>query len=127
MEAFRKAKEEGMIHFIGLTSHHNSVLLDLVKTGDFDTVMFPFNVIERDAEPELIPLAQSLNIGMIVMKPLAGGAIRNRSKAFRFFNNFPVDVILTVQLGKCRVLRMAVHNIRHNAGIAKLVLGNEYA
>jgi hypothetical protein len=83
-----------MIHFIGLTSHHNSVLLDLVKTGEFDTVMFPFNVIERDAEPELIPLAQSNNIGMIVMKPLAGGAIRNRYKAFRFFNNYPVDLIL---------------------------------
>ena len=94
IEAFRKAKEEGMIHFIGLTSHHNSVLLDLVKTGEFDTVMFPFNVIERDAEQELIPLAQSLNIGMIVMKPLAGGAIRNRYKAFRFFNNYPVDLIL---------------------------------
>ena len=94
MEAFRKAKEEGVIKFIGLTSHHNSVLLDLIKTGDFDTVMFPFNVIERDAEKELIPLAQSLNVGMIVMKPLAGGAIRNRNKAFRFFNNFPVDVIL---------------------------------
>ncbi len=46
------------------------------------------------AQKELIPLAQSLNVGMIVMKPLAGGAIRNRNKAFRFFNNFPVDVIL---------------------------------
>jgi predicted aldo/keto reductase-like oxidoreductase len=94
MEGFIKAKEDGMIKHIGLTSHHNSVLLDLVKTGYFDTVMFPFNVIERDAEKELIQLAKALNIGMLVMKPLAGGAIRNRSKAFRFFNNFPVDVIL---------------------------------
>ncbi|MEI6126565.1 MAG: aldo/keto reductase [Pseudomonadota bacterium] len=94
MEAFREAKDEGKIGFIGLTSHHLSVLIDLAKTGEFDTVMFPFNVIEREAEQELISLARSCDLGSIVMKPLAGGAIRNRRMAFRFFNAYPVDLIL---------------------------------
>lgn len=94
MEAFRKARDEGSIDFIGITSHHISVLIELVKTGEFDTVMFPFNVIEREAEKELISLARSLDMGTIVMKPLAGGAIRNRALAFRFFNGYPVDLIL---------------------------------
>jgi len=94
MEAFRKAKEQGMIKFIGLTSHHTSVIIDLMKTGEFDTVMFPFNVIEREPEKELIALAKEKDIGTIVMKPLAGGAIRNVRSAFNFFNNYPVDVIL---------------------------------
>jgi hypothetical protein len=94
MEGFRQAKDRGLIRHIGLTSHHTSVLVDLVKTGEFDTVMFPFNVIERDAEKELISLCRSLDIGTLVMKPLAGGAIRNRAHAFRFFNAYPVDVIL---------------------------------
>lgn len=94
LEAFRKAKEQGMISHIGLTSHHNSVLIELVKTGEFDTIMFPFNVIEREPEKELIPLAQSLDIGTLIMKPLAGSAIRDRKKAFAFFNAYPVDLIL---------------------------------
>jgi len=94
LEAFKKAKEEGMINFIGLTSHHIDLLLDLVKTGEFDTVMFPFNVIEREPEKELIPLAKSNDIGSIVMKPLAGGAISNINKSFRFFNAYPVDLII---------------------------------
>ncbi len=94
MEAFRKARDEGMIKFIGLTSHHVSVMVELIKTGEFDTVMFPFNVIEREPEQELIPLAASLDVGTIVMKPLAGGAIRNIKTAFKFFNNYQVDVIL---------------------------------
>jgi len=94
MEGFRQAKASGLIKHIGLTSHHISVLIDLVKTGEFDTVMFPFNVIERDAEKELLSLCRSLDIGTLVMKPLAGGAIRNRAHAFRFFNAYPIDVIL---------------------------------
>jgi len=94
IEGFRYAKTKGLIKHLGITSHHISVLIDLVKTGEFDTVMFPFNVIERDAENELLDLCCSLDIGTLVMKPLAGGAIRNRAQAFRFFNSYPVDVIL---------------------------------
>jgi hypothetical protein len=94
LDAFKKAKEQGMIDFIGLTSHHVNVMVDLIKTGEFDTVMFPFNVIEREPEKELIPLAKSMDIGTIVMKPLAGGVIRNIEKCFKFQNGYPVDNIL---------------------------------
>jgi predicted aldo/keto reductase-like oxidoreductase len=94
LEAFRQAKEQGQIDFIGITSHHVSVLIEMLKTGEFDTVMFPFNVIEREPEKELLSLAREKDIGTIVMKPLAGGAIRNIAGSFKFFNNYPVDVIL---------------------------------
>ena len=94
LDAFKKAKDQGMIDFIGLTSHHPAVMVELLKTGEFDTVMFPFNVIEREPEQELIPLARSLDIGTIVMKPLAGGVIRNVEKCFKFLNGYPVDLIL---------------------------------
>jgi len=94
LDAFKKAKDQGMIDFIGLTSHHVDIMTDLIKTGEFDTVMFPFNVIEREPEKELISLARSEDIGTIVMKPLAGGVFTNIEKCFRFLNGYPVDVIL---------------------------------
>lgn len=94
MEAYQKARDQGMIDFIGLTSHHVDLAIELMKTGEFDTVMIPFNVIEREPEKELLALARSLDIGTLMMKPLAGGAIRNIEMAFRFFNGYPVDVIL---------------------------------
>jgi predicted aldo/keto reductase-like oxidoreductase len=94
LEAFKKAKDQGMIDFIGLTSHHVTVIVDLMKTGEFDTVMFPFNVIEREPEKELLPLAKTEDIGTIVMKPLAGGVFRNIENCFRFLNGYPVDIIL---------------------------------
>jgi hypothetical protein len=94
LEAFKKARDQGMIDFIGLTSHHVDILIDLMKTGEFDTVMFPLNVIEREPEKELIPLARSEDIGTIVMKPMAGGVIRKIEKCFKFLNGYPVDIIL---------------------------------
>jgi hypothetical protein len=94
LEAFKKAKDQGMIAFIGLTSHHVSVMVEQMKTGEFDTVMFPFNVIEREPEKELISLARSKDIGTLVMKPLAGGVFTNIEKCFKFLNGYPVDIIL---------------------------------
>jgi len=94
LEAFKKAKDQGMIDFIGLTSHHVNIIIELMKTEEFDTVMFPFNIIEREPEKELIPLAKSKDIGTIVMKPLAGGVLRNIEKCFKFLNSYPIDIIL---------------------------------
>ncbi|MBW2182913.1 MAG: aldo/keto reductase [Deltaproteobacteria bacterium] len=94
LEVFKKAKDQGMIDFIGLTSHHVDIMVDLMKTGEFDTVMFPFNVIEREPAKELISLARSKDIGTIVMKPLAGGVFKNIEKCFKFLNGYPVDIIL---------------------------------
>jgi len=56
--------------------------------------MFPFNVIEREPEKELISLARSKDVGTLVMKPLAGGVFTNIEKCFKFLNGYPVDVIL---------------------------------
>jgi hypothetical protein len=94
LEAMKKARDQGMVDFIGLTSHDVDLAIELMKTGEFDTVMIPFNVIERKPEKELLSLARTLDIGTLMMKPLAGGAIRNIEKAFRFFNGYPCDVIL---------------------------------
>ena len=94
LEALKEARKQGMIDFIGVTAHDIDTLIAVLKTGEFDTVMYPFNVIEREPEKELISLARSLDIGSIVMKPLAGGVIKNTEKSFRFFNAYPVDVLL---------------------------------
>jgi len=53
-----------MINFIGLTSHHVDLVIDLMKTGEFDTVMVPFNVIEREPEKKLLSLP-----GLWILEP----------------------------------------------------------
>lgn len=70
LELCRKARSEGLVNFIGITGHKPQVLMQAIKTNEFDTVLVPINVITRQALEELIPLAKDLDIGVIAMKPL---------------------------------------------------------
>ncbi len=84
LEAVVKAKEQGKIRHIGITSHSLSMAIKLIKTEIFETIMFPFNFIEDAAKDELNVVAQSLNIGILAMKPFAGGVINDATVAFKF-------------------------------------------
>jgi len=70
LEMCRKARSEGLVDFIGITGHKPRVLIEAIKTNEFDTVLVPLNVITRQALEELIPLANDLDVGVIAMKPL---------------------------------------------------------
>lgn len=84
LEALKEAKAAGKIRFIGVTGHSIELLIEAIKSDEFDTVQVPFNCIETTANEELFPLAKSMDIGRIVMKPLGGGQIRNVDLALRF-------------------------------------------
>jgi hypothetical protein len=92
MEAVIKAKEQGKIRFIGVTSHNLAMAVKLVKTGIFSTIQFPFNFIEDAAKDELHIAARERGLGILGMKPFAGGMIDNAEIAFKFLREHP-DVI----------------------------------
>jgi predicted aldo/keto reductase-like oxidoreductase len=71
LEMCKKARSEGMVDFIGITSHKPNVLMKAIETNEFDTVLVPLNVVTRQALEELIPRAKDLDIGVAVMKPLS--------------------------------------------------------
>jgi len=89
LEIVVQAKKEGKIRFIGVTSHNLAMAIRLVKTGLFSSVQFPFNFIEDAARNELFPAAVKLGMGILAMKPFAGGMINNAEIAFKFLRQFP--------------------------------------
>ncbi len=91
-EALLKAKEQGKIRHIGVTSHSLTMAIQLVKTDLFSTIQFPFNFIEDAAKDELHVEAKKRNIAVLAMKPFAGGVIDNAAVAFAFLRQYP-DVI----------------------------------
>ncbi len=88
-DALVKAREQGKIRHLGVTSHSIPMAVRLVKTELFETVQFPFNFIEPEARDELHRVARERNIGIIAMKPFAGGVIDNAVLAFRFLRQYP--------------------------------------
>lgn len=82
-KALLEAKEAGKIGYIGITGHDAKVLEYAVPTGYFDTVQFPYNPIEYQGE-NLFKIAHQLNVGTIVMKPIAGGALERGEISIKY-------------------------------------------
>jgi uncharacterized protein len=87
-----KAKQEGKIRFLGVTSHNLQMAIKLARTGLFSSVQFPFNFIEQGAKDELHKYCGEKGIATIVMKPFAGGVIDNAAIVFKYLRQFP-DII----------------------------------
>jgi predicted aldo/keto reductase-like oxidoreductase len=72
IEAFREAKEKGVTRFIGVTGHHDPLILrKCIELFDFDTVLLPVNPGEpsyRSFLLEVIPTAFKKQMGIIGMK-----------------------------------------------------------
>ena len=92
LEAVLRAKEEGKIRYIGVTSHSLEMAVKLAKTGLFSTIQFPFNFIESAPTQELHPCAREAGMGILAMKPFCGGVVDNAQVAFKFLRQFS-DVI----------------------------------
>lgn len=83
LEALQVAKAAGQIGHIGITLHSADLFARVLEYDWVETVMFPYNIVETQAE-ELIAKCAEKNIGFICMKPLAGGAIEDAEVALRF-------------------------------------------
>ena len=79
-----RLKNEGKVRAVGATHYQESAFQDmgtLMKTGRLDMVQVAYNPLRRTAERELLPLAESLGLGVFVMSPLQQGILDRRPTA----------------------------------------------
>ncbi len=94
VDALLDAKKSGVIKHIGITSHIKELFKDALKTGVFETIQLPFNPLESDGIPEILDLAAAHGAGVIIMKPLAGGAIKHAALALQYILEYPVSTVI---------------------------------
>lgn len=79
LTTLRQMKAHGDIRYIGITTSHGRrhVALERVmaQEDDFDFVQFTYNLVDREAERRLLPLAAERGLAVIVNRPFQGGAL----------------------------------------------------
>ena len=79
ISAILEAKEEGLVKYIGITSHNPVNIVKALESFNFDTVLLPVNYVlhahiepKNDYEP-VLSLAKKRNLGVVAMKAAAKG------------------------------------------------------
>jgi len=81
LDLARRVQQEGKARFIGLSAHDIAVATEAVESGVIDVLMFPVN-LAGNAMPgrkELLSLCASRGVGLVAMKPFAGGKLLHKA------------------------------------------------
>ncbi len=80
----KKAREDGLIDYIGITSHNLKVLERAIQDGYFDVIMACYSFLELDAAEKIFPMARKKDTGILAMKSYSGGVIKEPGPALRY-------------------------------------------
>ena len=75
------ARDQGLVGLIGATHYSAAAfgeLAELMATGRIDTIQVPYNPAQREVERTILPLADDLGLGVLLMRPLGEGQLVRR-------------------------------------------------
>lgn len=98
-----KAKEQGLVGHIGVTSHSLDLLDKILDDDVFETIMVCFSFLEPAAKERIIPKALKKNVGIIIMKAFSGGVIEAPEAALKWVLSYPDTVVLAGVEDKARI------------------------
>ncbi len=87
-ECMLEARAQGKIRHIGATSHRLTVAREIVESGLYETLQFPFSYLADERDVELVKSCNEHNVGFICMKGLAGGLITNSRATMAYASQF---------------------------------------
>ena len=82
LDTLHRLKDDGRVRAVGATHYSRAAFGDLasvMRSGRVDFVQVPYNAAESAVTQEVLPLAEELGLGVIVMVPLGSGRLVRRA------------------------------------------------
>ena len=83
-EGLERARDQGLIDHIAVSSHSLDLLERMIEEDRFDVILACYSFLEPDAAKKVFPLARKKDIGIMTMKALSGGVIEEAGPALRY-------------------------------------------
>ena len=96
-EALVEAKAQGKIRHIGITAHKIGIAEEIVASGLYETLQFPFSYLANDRDIALVRSCEAAGMGFIAMKGLSGGLLNNADACMAFMTQYNVLPIWGIQ------------------------------
>jgi aryl-alcohol dehydrogenase-like predicted oxidoreductase len=81
LERLSQLRDEGLVDVVGATHYDAGAfgeLTTVMRTGRVGFVQVPYNPLERDVERSVLPLAEELGLGVMLMRPFGRGSVLRR-------------------------------------------------
>jgi diketogulonate reductase-like aldo/keto reductase len=81
LETLLKMKAAGEIRYVGITTsegRRHDLVEEIMLTRPLDFIQITYNVVDREVEGRILPLARDRGIGVIVNRPFQQGALTRR-------------------------------------------------
>ena len=89
VEALLKEKQKGKLKFIGFSCHNPKVINKYFNISEFSILMIPVNLVETEfIEDKSFYKVLADNIGILGMKPLGGGRIKDIELCFKYLRQY---------------------------------------
>jgi predicted aldo/keto reductase-like oxidoreductase len=87
-EAMLEAKRQGKVRHIGITNHRLGVAKEIIESGLYETLQFPFCYLATEKDLELVEMCRVKEMGFIAMKALSGGLITDSAAAYAWMDQY---------------------------------------
>jgi aryl-alcohol dehydrogenase-like predicted oxidoreductase len=74
-KALVELKEQGLVRHIGVSNFDVEQLRRVQAIAPVETLQPPYSLLDREAEPEILPFCEREGIGVIVYSPMASGLL----------------------------------------------------
>ena len=96
-QSLLEAKRQGKVRHIGITAHKIGVAEEIVASGLYETLQFPFSYLASERDMDLVRSCKDHGMGFIAMKGLSGGLLNNSRACMAFMSLFDALPIWGIQ------------------------------